>query len=198
MNPDKVRRKGGLSFYYKEKKINNQRIKTAMGYIFWVLLAILTAYVFVVTAGIKTSVMGTSMEPSLYNGQEILINKVLYKFVRPTRGDVIVFSPNGNENAHYYVKRVIGVPGDTVQILNGVLYLNGEMQQDAFADKIADAGLANEIITVPEDEYFVMGDNCNNSEDSRSANLGNVHIDNIVGKAWFHMAARKEGLGFIK
>lgn len=192
------RRKGGLSFYYKEKKITNEKIKNVLGYLFWVFLAVLIAYVFVYSVGIRTSMIGTSMEPSLYNGQEIMINRIIYNFVKPSHGDVIVFRPNGNEGSHLYVKRVIGVPGDVIRISSGVLYLNDEPQPDMFIDKIADAGLAAEALEIPEDSYFVMGDNCNNSEDSRSANLGFVNIDTVYGKAWFHLAAQKEGLGFIK
>lgn len=192
------KRKGGLSFYYKEKKITNEKIRVTLGYIFWVLLAILLAVFFVVFEGIQTSVIGSSMEPVLYNGQEIMIDRLTYNFFKPKRGDVIVFLPNGNENSHYYVKRVIAVPGDTIQIKDGVVILNGELQPLLFSDKIAEPGVAVEEITIMDDEYFVMGDNCNNSEDSRSANLGNINISTIYGKAWFHMAAQTEGLGFIK
>ncbi|MBR6328114.1 MAG: signal peptidase I [Lachnospiraceae bacterium] len=190
-------RKGGLSFYHKEKKITNEKIAHAFGYLFWAVLAVILSYVLVWAVGIKTSMIGSSMEPELYNGQEVLIDRFLYNFIRPGRGDVIVFRPNGNENAHLYIKRVVGIPGDTIQIKNGVLILNGVEQPLLFADRIEEAGTASEVITIPEDEYFVMGDNCNNSEDSRSVNLGNVRIDTIYGKAWFHMAAENSGLGTI-
>lgn len=192
------RKKGGLSFYYKEKKITNQKIKVVVGYFFWVMIAILLAFLAVYSMGIRTSVIGNSMEPGLYNGQEILIDRVIYNFIKPRRGDVIVFKPNGNDNSHYYVKRVIGVPGDTIQVIDGVLYLNGSPESDLFSDKIEDAGVAKEEITLMDDEFFVMGDNCNNSEDSRSANIGNVSSSSLIGKAWFHMAASTEGLGRIK
>ena len=192
------RRKGGLSFYYKEKKFANERLKTALVYLFWAVLAVLLAYFCIVFAGIRTSVVGSSMEPVLYNGQEILIDRFSYNFLRPKRGDVIVFWPNGNENTHFYVKRVVAIPGDRVLIKDGLLYLNGEMQPQLFSDKIAEAGVAETEQLIGEDEYFVMGDNCNNSEDSRSANLGNVNISAIYGRAWYHMAAQREGLGFIK
>lgn len=192
------KRHGGLSFYYKEKKITNERLKVVAGYMFWIVLAVFCAYVFVYSAGIKTSMIGSSMEPALSNGQEIMINRIVYNFMKPHRGDVVVFRPNGNESSHYYIKRVIAVPGDTVQIKDGVFYLNSEAKPLLFSDKIAEGGVASEEIVLPEDEYFVMGDNCNNSEDSRSANLGNVHIDTIYGKAWFHMASQREGIGFIK
>lgn len=191
------KKRGGLSFYHKEKKKNNKKIASFLGYVFWAFLAVLLAFVLVYSIGIKTSVVGSSMAPELYNGQEILINRLSYNFVNPKRGDVIVFRPNGNENAHLYVKRVIGVPGDTVQIMNGVLYLNGEAMPQLFGDRIADSGVAYEELIIPEDEFFVMGDNCNNSEDSRSANLGNIRKDFIYGKAWLHMAAEESGIGIV-
>lgn len=191
-------KKGGLSFYYKEKRITNEKLLNAFGYVFWAFLAVLLAFVIVYFWGIKTSMVGNSMEPVLYNGQELLIDRLSYNFLKPKRGDVVVFYPNGNSNSHYYVKRVIGIPGDTVRIENGMLYLNGVPQPFLFADKIDDAGVAYEEILVAEDEYFVMGDNCNNSEDSRSANLGMVKKENIYGKAWLHMAAEASGIGTIE
>ena len=90
---------------------------------------------------------------------------------------MIVFLPNGNEKSHYYVKRVVGVPGDTLYIKNGLLYVNDETVEEYFNDRIAEPGLLESEVTLEEDEYFVIGDNCNNSEDSRSANIGTVKKD---------------------
>ena len=158
--------------------------------------AVLFAYVAVFAFGVRTTVIGDSMEPTLVNGQEIMINRLVYNIFTPGQGDVIVFKPNGNENAHTYVKRVVAVPGDTVRIKNGELFVNDE-PTDFFSDNIADAGIAVLDIKVGEDEYFVMGDNPNSSDDSRNANIGNVKLDTIIGKAWFHMAGGTEGLGRI-
>ena len=127
------------------------------------------------------------------------MNRFVYKFLSPSVGDVVVFKPNGNENAQYYVKRVVAVPGDTVQIKEGRLYVNNELaDDDGTYDKIADPGLAVNEILLQEDEYFVLGDNRNNSEDSRSANIGNIRKEYILGKAWYHMAQGKSGIGFVK
>lgn len=192
-------RKKGLSFYRKKKKISSAALRETAHWFFLVFTAALIASVLVFSVGMRTSVIGVSMEPGLYNGQEILINQLKYKFVNPKRGDVVVFLPNGNQNTHYYVKRVVGVPGETIQIRDGKLYINGVLAEESESyDKIADAGIAENEITLGSDEYFVMGDNCNNSEDSRSGNIGAVKRDDITGKAWFHMAYSGNGMGFIK
>ena len=193
------RRKGGLSFYRKKKKISSTAIREIAEWFFLVFTAVLIATVLVLSIGMRTSVIGVSMEPGLYSGQEILINHFIYKLVSPKRGDVIVFLPNGNQNTHYYVKRVVGLPGETVQIQNEALYINGVLaEEDGSYDKIADAGIAENEITLGSDEYFVLGDNRNSSEDSRSGNIGPVKRENITGKAWFHMASSGSGMGFIK
>jgi len=193
------RKKGGLSFYKKKKKISSAAIREIAEWFFLIFTAVLIATVLVLSIGMRTSVVGVSMEPGLYNGQEILINRLVYNLVSPKRGDVIVFLPNGNQNTHFYVKRVVGLPGETVQIQNEELYINGvAVEEDGNYDKIADAGIAENEITLENDEYFVLGDNRNSSEDSRSGNIGPVKRDNITGKAWFHMASSGSGMGFIK
>lgn len=191
-------RRKGLTFYQKKKKLNMVLIKEIISWIFWIGVSVLLAVVFVYCVGIKTSVIGPSMEPCLYNGQEIFLNRLIYKVSSPKAGDVVVFQPNGNEKAHYYVKRVAAVPGDTLYIKNGTLYVNDEVQDTYFNDKIAESGLAENKITLGDDEYFVIGDNCNNSEDSRSANIGNIEKKYIIGKAWFRMAAQNSALGLIE
>ncbi len=188
----------GLSFYKKEKKITNEKLALFMSWLFMVFLGTLLAYFFVYTLGIKTTVIGTSMEPSLYNGQVVFLNRVVYNLVAPKRGDVVAFLPNGNANAHISVKRVVGVPGDRIEIKDGILYLNNEPQSDMFDDMISDPGIAADEILLSEDEFFLMGDNCNSSEDSRAASLGSVKRKHITGKAWFHMAGGDTGIGFVQ
>lgn len=189
----------GLSFYRKKKKISSAAIREVLNWFFLIFTAILIAAVLVFSIGMRTSVIGVSMEPGLYNGQEILINHLLYKLTSPKRGDVVVFLPNGNQNTHYYVKRIVALPGETLQIRDEKLYINGILaEEDEAYDKMADAGIAENEIVLGNDEYFVLGDNRNNSEDSRSGNIGPVKRDNIVGKAWFHMAATGSGMGFVK
>lgn len=188
----------GLSFYKKKKKISSHTIHEIFSYLFGIAVAVFIAGVLVYTVGISTSVIGVSMEPSLYSGQKILINRLAYTLSTPKVGDVVVFLPNGNENSHYYVKRVVAAAGDRVLIQNGRLYVNGVQVEEEERDKMADPGIAASEIILGSDECFVLGDNRNNSEDSRSANIGPVKHKDIVGKAWFHMASEEDSMGFVK
>ena len=191
-------RQKGLSFYKRKKKMSANTVREIFSYIFGIVVAVFIAAVLVYSVGVSTSVIGVSMEPSLYNGQKILINRLAYTLTTPKTGDVIVFLPNGNENSHYYVKRVVAVGGDRVQIQEGRLYVNGVQVEEPEMDKMADAGIAANEIVLASDECFVLGDNRNNSEDSRSANIGPVKNKDIIGEAWFHMGAETDGIGFVK
>ena len=188
-----------LTFYQKKKRLNTKVITDILEMIVGSFAAIFLAFVIVYSIGMRTSVIGDSMEPTLYNSQEILMNRVIYKLSAPRRNDVVVFLPNGNENSHYYVKRVIGLPGETVQIKEGKVYIDGIMlNEDEALDQMIDAGIAQNELTLAADEYFVLGDNRNSSEDSRSGNIGAVKKENIIGKAWFHMASENESMGLIE
>lgn len=173
-------------------------VKEILSWVFVFLLSILLAYVFVFFFGIRTSVIGNSMEPGIESGEEILINKFLYSFTSPGRGDVVVFRPNGNQRTHFYVKRVVGLPGETVQITDGRVQINGTFLDDEQFDLMEDGGIATDGIRLGEHEFFVLGDNRNSSEDSRSANIGAVEEDNIVGKAWFQLGGETGHAGFVK
>lgn len=178
-------RVNGLNFGKQRKKINLPLIKEIVTWAIELAILLGVAFVLVYFIGLRTSVVGQSMAPTLENGEDILVNRFTYKVTQPKVNDIVVFLPNGNAKSHYYVKRVVAVPGDKVQIKDGVLYVNGKQtEKSSDYDKIQDAGLANEEITIGEDEYFVLGDNRNNSEDSRYANIGNVKKSYIIGKAW--------------
>lgn len=192
-------RRKGLTFYQKKKKLNPKVIKDVFEMIVGGMIAVFLAFVLVFTIGMRTSVIGDSMEPVLSNGQEILMNRVIYRLSSPKRGDVIVFLPNGNQNSHYYVKRVVGLPGEKIQIREGNVYIDGvRLDEEGTFDKMADAGIAQNELELATDEFFVLGDNRNSSEDSRSGNIGPVNRDTIIGKAWFHMASEQESMGLIK
>ena len=187
----------GLSFYRRKKKISSAHVREIFSWLFGIFTAVFIAVVLNVFLGVTTNVVGVSMEPTLYNGQQIFINSFLYLISSPKAGDVIVFLPNGNENTHYYVKRVVAAPGDSVLIQDGILYVNGQASPWV-EEKLAEAGIAAEEFTVENGEYFCIGDNPGNSEDSRSANIGPVREEDIIGKVWFRAACEEIGMGFVK
>lgn len=192
-------RRKGLTFYQRKKKLNSTLVKDIFEVIVGCIVAVFLAFVIIYSVGMQTSVIGDSMEPTLYNAQEILISRFSYKLTSPKRFDVVVFLPNGNQNAHYYVKRVVGLPGETVKIEDGSVFIDGVLLDEGEQfDHMADAGIAGHEITLESDEYFVLGDNRNSSEDSRSGNIGPVKKDMIIGKAWFHMAGAGEGMGLVE
>lgn len=186
------RRRAGLNFRRQRKKINLPLVREVLSWIVELVVVIGLAYVLVSFFGIRTNVVGQAMEQTLENDDDILVNKFAYIISKPKQGDVIVFLPNGNKKSHYYVRRVVAEPGDTVQIKEGALYVNDELYKESTdVASMEDAGIASDAVKLEKDEYFVLGDNRNNSEDSRYANIGNVKRDYIIGKAWF----RFSGLG---
>lgn len=183
------RRKSGLNFGRQKRKVNMAVVKEVCVWAVEILITLLVAFTFVYFIGLRTSVVGQSMAETLNGGDEILVNRFIYKVTNPKQNDIIVFLPNGNEKSHYYVKRVVAAPGDTVLIQNGALYVNGELfEEEIQTASMEEAGLAAEEITLGSDEFFVLGDNRNNSEDSRYANIGNIKKEYIIGKAWFRVA----------
>lgn len=191
------RRRSGLNFSRHKKKVNMAIVKEVCVWTAEIAITLLLAFTFVYFIGLRTSVVGQSMAETLHGGDEILVNRFVYKVTNPKPNDIIVFLPNGNEKSHYYVKRVIAVPGDTVLIKDGAIYVNGELfEEEIDTASIEDAGLASEEITLATDEFFVLGDNRNNSEDSRYANIGNIKKEYIIGKAWFRIAPWGD-IGFL-
>ncbi len=192
------RRRSSLNFGRTRKKFDVERFKEVATWAIQIAAVVFMAYVCVSLFGIRSNVVGQAMAETLNNGDQVLINKFVYVVGNPKSGDVIVFLPNGNEKSHYYVRRVIGVPGDTVQIKDGAVYINGQLYDEKIEQPAAmeDAGIASEEIKLGDDEYFVLGDNRNNSEDSRYANIGNIKKEYIVGQAWFCLAS-EDGMGFI-
>lgn len=191
------RRRGGLNFRRRRVKTSDGNVKEIFTYVFGIVAAILLALFLVTNWGMQSSVIGSSMEPILQNGQTIFISKLSYLISRPKHGDIIVFLPNGNQYTHYYVKRVVGTPGDTVQIIGGVLYVNGDAIEAGEYDKMEDPGIAENPISLGTDQYFVLGDNRNSGEDSRSGNIGPVNMELIEGRAWFKLTKGDSIAGFL-
>ncbi len=192
------RRHKGLSFYRRKKKISSATVREIFTYVFGIVVSVFIAFVIVYAVGMSISIVGRSMEPDLKNGEKVLVNRYAYVLSSPKKGDVIAFLPNGNKNSHYYVKRIVATPGDLVQIINGRLHVNGERVEEEGFDMMAEAGIATNAFLLDSDEYFVLGDNRNSSEDSRFANIGPVKRKDIAGKVWFCLGGESKGMGFVK
>lgn len=134
--------------------------------------------------GQRTVVDGRSMNATLNDRDNLIVEKLSYRFRDPERFDIIVFPPYGTKE--YYIKRIIGLPGETIQIdEEGNIYIDGELLEENYGlETIKNPGRAIEPVTLGDDEYFVMGDNRNNSVDSRDSRVGNVKRDSIIGRAW--------------
>jgi signal peptidase I len=179
-------RRKGLSFRRKRRRIQSSTIQNVLLWAGECILAFAVGCMLVFYFMTSLTCVGQAMEPTINSGERVLVNRFIYSIKAPSRGDVIVFKPNGNTNSHYYIRRVIGIPGDTVQIKEGFIYINGELYETGLGnEQMDDAGLAEEELTLDKDEYFVLGDNRNASEDSRNADIGNVGIEDIYGEAWF-------------
>lgn len=186
-----------IQFGKEKKQIDYDLIRTVGIWAFKIILVCLLALVIVFYFGRQVKNSGDSMRPAVLDGDIVLVNRMIYDASKPKRGDIIVFKPNGNENARSYIKRIIGLPGETVQIKDGEIYIDGEKLEEKYeTTAIEDAGTASEEITLDGDEYFVLGDNRRNSEDSRMADIGHVKRSEIEGKAWFVLST-KGNFGFI-
>ena len=143
-------------------------------------LAVYVVYLF----GSRVEVVGGSMKPVLNSGDVVLMNRLAYTLGSPERFDIAVFE---RESSGLNLKRIIGLPGETVQIIGSQIYINGELlEADEAITTVTIAGLADKIypIELGEDEYFLLGDNRDSSEDSRFASIGNIKRSQLVGKAW--------------
>lgn len=171
---------------FEMNKVMKEMINTLL-----YLLGVLCLTYFVITfVGQRTEVDGESMEATLFDGDNLIVDKITYRFRNPQRFDIIVFPFQYQENT-FYIKRIIGMPGETVQIDGqGNIYIDGVLLEESYGREIIrpeKIGIASEPILLGEDEYFVMGDNRNNSTDSRTEIVGNIHRDDIVGRAWLRI-----------
>lgn len=161
--------------------------KEILSWVFYISFVLVLTWVIITFVGQRTRVDGRSMMNTLHDGDNLIVEKLSYRFSDPKRFDIIVFPPTGKKE--YYIKRIIGLPGETVQIdENGNIYINGELLEENYgAETIQNPGRAAKPITLGDDEYFVMGDNRNNSKDSRSEEVGNVKRSQIIGRAWLRI-----------
>ena len=171
-------------------------IRNILLWTFEILVVILFAYVVVYFFGQSRTNIGQSMDVTLSGGDTVLLNVLSYQLEGPERGDVISFKPNGSDTGHSNIKRIVGLPGETIQIIDGMIYIDGKvfLEQKNYP-VITNPGMAAEEIHLDEKEYFVLGDNRNNSEDSRFADIGIVKSEYIEGKVWFVLSpAERRGV----
>ena len=181
-----------LQFGKVKKQIDYDMIRIIGIWVFKILLVCLLAFVTVFYFGRQVRNSGDSMRPAVLNDDIVLVNRMIYDASKPKRGDIIVFKPNGNENARSYIKRIIGLPGETVQIKDGKIYIDGKiLEEDYETTAIEDAEPPRRRLTWAATNNFVLGDNRKNSEDSRMADIGNVKRSEIEGKAWFVLSTKE-------
>lgn len=175
-----------------------KKMKELLGTSIYLLFVLVATFLIVTYVGQRTKVIGSSMEPMLSDGDNLIVDKISYRFSDPQRFDIIVFPFQYSEET-YYIKRVIGLPGETIFIDNeGTIFINEEALRESYGKEvITDPGRAYEPVTLGEDEYFVMGDNRNNSSDSRDPIVGNIHRKDFIGKAWMRIWPF-EKIGMIK
>ena len=162
----------------------SSKISIIKDFIFYALLFVFCLYVIPTFIIQKTIVDGPSMEDTLQDRDQLMVEKISYHFNNLKRFDIVVFYPYGREEKEYYIKRIIGLPGETVQIKGEDIYINGEiLEEDYGKDPITKAGMAANPITLADDEYFVMGDNRKVSFDSRYEEVGPVERKDIGGRA---------------
>lgn len=164
----------------------------------YVAIVLAVTFLIITFVGQRTHVSGESMENTLQDGDQLIVDKLTYRFHDPERYDIIVFPYQYKANT-YYIKRIIGLPGETVQVVDGYVYINGELlETEVYGREVMrDAGIAAEPITLGENEYFVLGDNRNASSDSRDPSVGIINGDNIVGRAWLRIWPL-ESFGILK
>ena len=158
-------------------------LKSILNFSIYILVVLVLTLLVVRYVGQRTVVMGHSMEPTLSDQDNLLVDKLSYRLHDPKRFDVVVF-PYQYADKTYFIKRIIGLPGETVRIDDtGSIYINDELLMEAYGKEvIEDPGLARDGITLGADEYFVLGDNHDVSKDSRYSEVGLVHDEDIMGK----------------
>ena len=177
--------------------IKSEKGRPVFAWVFQIAVTLALAAVVAIFFFQSIAMQESSMEPTIETGERFFINKLAYKFTNPGRGDIIAFTKDGSDDAPVHIKRVIGLPGETIEIRDGVIYIDGEeYEEEGDLPQISNPGLAENGVTLDGDEYFVLGDNRRNSEDSRMADIGNVKRSEIEGKAWFVLST-KGNFGFI-
>ena len=167
----------------KEKSV----LRELVGGLVYILVIVAVTGLIVTFVGQRTRVSGQSMETTLHDGDNLIVDKISFRFRDPKRFEIIVFPYKYEENT-YYIKRIMGLPGETVQVKDGYLYINGEKLEENYGNELMNsAGIAAEPIVLGEDEYFVLGDNRNHSSDSREPKVGVIKREDLLGRAWIRI-----------
>ncbi len=163
-------------------------IKEILSTSLYLLVVLCLTYLVITFVGQRTQVIGSSMETTLSDGDNLIVDKISYRLKEPKRFDIIVF-PFQYADKTYYIKRVIGMPGETVRIdEDGNIYINDSILNETYGREIMqNPGRAAETITLSDDEYFVLGDNRNNSSDSRDPSVDNIKREDIIGRAFIRI-----------
>ena len=181
-----------------KEKLEDEKVRGFMRWVFEIVVTLVLAAMVGIMLFQTVTMQESSMEPTIAVGDRFFINRVVYKFSSPKRGDLIVFRTSASDDAALHIRRVIGLPGETIQISGGRILIDGEAYKEGKDfPMISNPGLASSSITLESGEYFVLGDNRNNSEDSRYADIGMIKKRYIAGKIWF-TCAPFEKLGFTK
>lgn len=181
-----------------EEKLEDRKVRRTLNWIFQILVALVFGILVGISLFQSVTMQENSMEPTLQVGERFFVNRALYKVSSPKQDDIIVYKTSGSDDAALHIGRVIGLPGETVQISNGNILINGEVYDENHDfPEISNAGVASSGISLESGEYFILGDNRNNSEDSRYGDIGNINKKYIVGKVWF-IISPKDKFGFLK
>ena len=177
-----------LPLTWLTEKTDNETVRRRMHLVFQIAVAVLFGILCAMMFFSSVTMLENSMEPAIDVGDRFFVNRIIYRVGSPERGDVIAFKTNGTDDAALHISRVIGLPGETVRISNGRIYIDEEIyDESASFPAIKNPGLASSSISLSSGEYFVLGDNRNNSEDSRYHDIGKVLKKHIVGKLWFQI-----------
>ena len=164
----------------------SEPVRSIISNVLYIAAVLLFSFLIVRYVGQRTEVIGSSMVPTLEDGNQLITDKITYRFREPERFDIVVF-PHGPNN-EYYIKRIIGMPGETVEISeDGTIYIDGEVLEEDYGYGNTTPQEMSGGITLSEDEYFVLGDNREVSLDSRYAEVGNVPRSIIIGRAWLRL-----------
>ena len=187
----------GLSTRYVREYFWQTKIRKILMWVLQIGLVVALAFACAFFFGQRVVVTDSSMESTLKAGDRVLMNTLIYKVSSPKRGDIIAFRTGSDENQSLIIKRVIALPEETIQIKDGQIIINGETYiEDPGFPAINNPGIAEQEITLEPGEYFVLGDNRDDSEDSRHLDIGPVDEDYIVGKLWLRYSP-SDSFGFI-